>query len=442
VLIGIAQGLYRDEPLAIELKQPLYAFDSTTLDLCLSLFPWAEFRRREEKNEMPNFNEKKNRWIASVMLRGERRQKLFPPNQKKKALAWEKAMAEELLQEQSAPPPQPGEMELREFFSLYLDHSKLHFSRKTFLEKQLLLQVLSKRWGGGTPVQDVTPAMIEAYLQDRATEPPLSNVDENGKKKKARVASNNAANKDRKNLIALWNWGIKIHNLSTDPVKTEKLPCNHELEYIPSERDMVAVLDAGTLEEKVFLLSYIDTGARRGEIFRWTWANDVNFEKKLVRLGTKKTRGGTMRYDWLPMSNGLWQALWWWKNNRPDDVKDSPFVFVSLQTGNKGNKGRHYGKPFKYRRSFMNSICKRAGVKCFGFHAIRRYAATILNDKFQAPLPVVQRFLRHASPSTTDRYIGMIHSDLAAFVEQLGSDHEANFTSNLLPPPSLSPQSE
>ncbi len=45
VLIGIAQGLYQDEPLAIELKQPLYAFDSTTLDLCLSLFPWAEFRR-------------------------------------------------------------------------------------------------------------------------------------------------------------------------------------------------------------------------------------------------------------------------------------------------------------------------------------------------------------------------------------------------------------
>lgn len=45
VLIGIAQRLYRNEPLAIELSQPLYAFDSTTIDLCLSLFPWAEFRK-------------------------------------------------------------------------------------------------------------------------------------------------------------------------------------------------------------------------------------------------------------------------------------------------------------------------------------------------------------------------------------------------------------
>ena len=47
VLMGIAQRLYQDEPLAIELKQPLFAFDSTTVDLCLSLFPWAEFRKNK-----------------------------------------------------------------------------------------------------------------------------------------------------------------------------------------------------------------------------------------------------------------------------------------------------------------------------------------------------------------------------------------------------------
>jgi hypothetical protein len=45
VLIGSAQRLYQSESIAIELKQTLYAFDSTTIDLCLSLFPWAEFRK-------------------------------------------------------------------------------------------------------------------------------------------------------------------------------------------------------------------------------------------------------------------------------------------------------------------------------------------------------------------------------------------------------------
>lgn len=52
VLIGIAQELYRGDPLAIELKQPLYAFDSTTIDLCLTLFPWAEFRKTKAAVKM------------------------------------------------------------------------------------------------------------------------------------------------------------------------------------------------------------------------------------------------------------------------------------------------------------------------------------------------------------------------------------------------------
>ena len=43
-LIGIARRLYADEPLAIELNDTVYALDSTTIDLCLSVFPWAPFR--------------------------------------------------------------------------------------------------------------------------------------------------------------------------------------------------------------------------------------------------------------------------------------------------------------------------------------------------------------------------------------------------------------
>jgi transposase len=46
-LIGRARKLYADEPLGVELEQTAYALDSTTIDLCLSLFPWAHFRRRK-----------------------------------------------------------------------------------------------------------------------------------------------------------------------------------------------------------------------------------------------------------------------------------------------------------------------------------------------------------------------------------------------------------
>ena len=47
VLIGVARDLYRDEPFGLELNQTVYALDATTIDLCLSLFPWAQFRRHK-----------------------------------------------------------------------------------------------------------------------------------------------------------------------------------------------------------------------------------------------------------------------------------------------------------------------------------------------------------------------------------------------------------
>jgi hypothetical protein len=43
-LIGIARRLYTEEPLGLELKETVYALDSTTIDLCLSVFAWAPFR--------------------------------------------------------------------------------------------------------------------------------------------------------------------------------------------------------------------------------------------------------------------------------------------------------------------------------------------------------------------------------------------------------------
>jgi hypothetical protein len=43
-LIRRARKLYADEPLGLDLDHAIYALDSTTIDLCLSLFPWARFR--------------------------------------------------------------------------------------------------------------------------------------------------------------------------------------------------------------------------------------------------------------------------------------------------------------------------------------------------------------------------------------------------------------
>lgn len=52
VLIHIARPLHAHDPMGVDLNQSLYALDSTTIDLCLKLFPWARFRRHKAAVKM------------------------------------------------------------------------------------------------------------------------------------------------------------------------------------------------------------------------------------------------------------------------------------------------------------------------------------------------------------------------------------------------------
>jgi hypothetical protein len=52
VLIGIARPLHARDPIGVDLAHSLYALDSTTIDLCLSMFPWAKFRKHKAAVKM------------------------------------------------------------------------------------------------------------------------------------------------------------------------------------------------------------------------------------------------------------------------------------------------------------------------------------------------------------------------------------------------------
>ena len=52
ILIATARPLYARDPLGVDLNNSLYALDSTTIDLCLSLFPWAKFREHKAAVKM------------------------------------------------------------------------------------------------------------------------------------------------------------------------------------------------------------------------------------------------------------------------------------------------------------------------------------------------------------------------------------------------------
>ncbi len=68
---------------------------------------------------------------------------------------------------------------------------------------------------------------------------------------------------------------------------------------------------------------------------------------------------------------------------------------------------------------FMKGLCKRAGVKPFEFHALRRYVASVLADTHKVSAKTIQRILRHKNVTTTERYIQNINHDLTTTMNLL-----------------------
>jgi hypothetical protein len=69
-LIGVARDLYRHESFGMELSETVYAFDSTTIDLCLSLFPWGQFRRRKSAVKLHTLLDVRGSIPTSVYVTG------------------------------------------------------------------------------------------------------------------------------------------------------------------------------------------------------------------------------------------------------------------------------------------------------------------------------------------------------------------------------------
>jgi len=70
VLIRVARDLYRDESFGVELSETVYAFDSTTVDLCLSLFPWGQFRRHKSAVKLHTLLDLRGSIPTNVYLTG------------------------------------------------------------------------------------------------------------------------------------------------------------------------------------------------------------------------------------------------------------------------------------------------------------------------------------------------------------------------------------
>lgn len=309
------------------------------------------------------------KWRATKMINGKRRARIFQT--KKEALAWELQQSAEAWQQAEDPTLTACWLD---FATAYLRHAEERHSAKTWAEKRRAFK----------QSMQVIPADIEAAgVTARQAFDVLRRV--------AREISGNAANKCRKNLAAAWTWGRRYYGFPQENpwLSVEKFPADQQPRYVPPEADFWRVYEKADARDRAFLLFLLHTGARCGEAFRLTW-DDVDFANQRIRLGTRKTADGGMKYAWLPMTHALQEAMSGLK------LRQGPGRIVFAQ--------KRRGGAYTSRQHMMPLLCRAAGVKPFGFHAIRHLAATILAYS-GLDLPTVQAMLRHQSPTTTARYI-------------------------------------
>ena len=227
---------------------------------------------------MPYFDRKRKKWKGVVKKGYKRFTQAFQT--KTEAKTWEVKKWEEL--ESPEPETTKTATDLLTLSNGYLDFCSLRFSSTTYGEKKKLCKDILSEWGN-IDVNEITPAMVMKHLETRA-----------------RKVSDNSWNRDRKNLLAMFNWFRKIHGVTHNPViNIDRLPEVRKAEYIPSAEDIDRVMMACEGQDRVMLQCYYYTFARRGEIFNWTW-EDINFEKKWYCLWTRKRLHSDKQADYFP----------------------------------------------------------------------------------------------------------------------------------------------
>lgn len=237
-----------------------------------------------------------------------------------------------------------------------------------------------KQWNG-LACSEITTEKIEDYL------------------KKRKCVSAHVANKELQYLNAMFNYGVKKKMIEKNPAyDIEKFPIDKLKKYVPPNEDIWKVINAADPEAQQYLWTIVLTAGRVSEINKLTW-DDVNFKNKLVTLWTRKRKGGNREPREVPMIQNLDDILLYRFQNRDPDM---PWVYWHRYWSRKA--GDWIKGPYTDRKKLMRTLCRKANVKYFRYHAMRHFTASTLDD-IGVKIGVIQRILGHKNRRTTEIYL-------------------------------------
>ncbi|HVO67170.1 MAG TPA: tyrosine-type recombinase/integrase [Syntrophales bacterium] len=274
----------------------------------------------------------------------------------------------------------PTDMGFLELVNRRLDHVKAYNSESHYMEHIGLARRWIRRWSK-LKCSDLKVDEIERFVVER------------------RKVSAYTANKEIRYLRALFNFGIKREWTAKNPTANIPfLPVEKKIKYIPSKEDVMRVILAADPAIQNYLWTVRETMGRISEINRLTW-QDVDFDGRYVVLYTRKKRGGHLTPRKVPMTGRLYDVLSHMYKQR--DVT-KPWVFWRRQWNRK--KREWTEGPYKMRTKIMETLCRKAGVRYFRYHAIRHFGASTL-DSANVNVGSIQRILGHENRTTTEIYL-------------------------------------
>jgi len=179
------------------------------------------------------------------------------------------------------------------------------------------------------------------------------------------------------------------------------LPIEKRIKYVPPVADIDKVISQATPDVQDYLWAIRETMARVSEINRLTW-DDVDLNSRTVILYTRKKKGGHLTPRRIPMTQKLRGIL---ERRFLERDQAKPWVFWHRYWSRKNNAWQE--GPFTERKKFMATLCRKAGVRYFRFHALRHAGASLLESS-NVPIGTIQRILGHENRTTTEIYLHSI----------------------------------
>jgi integrase len=274
--------------------------------------------------------------------------------------------------------------------NMYLEDCQARFQKNTWRQKAFVYRNFLTFLEEDPFVDAISKQNFSDYLKQRR--------ERNG---------NISANRDLKEFKSMFNWCVRQDIVLKNPcMNIESYPEVTKQKYVPPRENINKVILSADKDDMDFIQIIYHTAGRTSEILNMTW-DDVNFEQRWIRLWTRKRRGGKLEEDKLAMTESLFNILMRRWNNRD---KKTSYIFYNID----GTK-----QTYQHKRSTMKRLCKKAGVKPFGFHAIRHHVASILADSGKASLSQIQKMLRHKRTTTTDNYIKTLDPQLRQVADVL-----------------------